>query len=69
MFTRPCEAALCFCGRLLRRRWLRALPIFFVEIGMAIIEAGELTFDEKVLHLGLQLERIAVGHDDVAEFS
>ena len=53
---------------LLRRLRLWALSVLFIKVGMAIVETGELAFDEKIFHLSLNLERVPVSDDQVAEF-
>jgi len=42
---------------------LRALAILFVELQMAVVEAGELALDEQVFHFRVQLKQIAIRYD------
>jgi hypothetical protein len=48
---------------------LRPFTILVVEVAMFVVRAGELAFDEEIAHLRLELEGVAVGYDDVGEFS
>src|SRR5271155_338447 len=50
-------------------RRLRPLAILLVKLAMLVIRAGQLPLDEEVAHLRLQLQRIAVGHNDVRKLS
>ncbi len=54
----------CGVQSLLCRLW--PFAILLVEIRMAVGQAGQLPFDEKIFHLGLNFEWIAIGHDHVA---
>src|SRR6202453_2933758 len=49
-------------------RRLRPLAILLVKFAMLVIRAGQLPFDEEIAHLRLQLERIAVCHNDIRNF-
>src|SRR6266849_275751 len=59
------------------RRWaaplqllgFRTVQVFFVEGFVLVVEGGGLALDEEVAHLGGELERIAVGDDDVGDFA
>ena len=46
-----------------------AIEIFLVEGFVLVVERSELAFDEKVAHLRSEFERIAVGDDDVGDFT
>src|ERR1700688_3488892 len=43
--------------------------ILFVEALVPVIQRRALALDEQVLHFGRQLERVAVGDDDVGDFA
>src|ERR1700687_437907 len=54
-----------------RLELLRFWPfrVLFVEAKMPVVHGSELSLDKEVLHVGGDLERVAVGHDEVGEFS
>src|SRR5438445_4652368 len=47
----------------------RAIQILLVQGFLLVVERSELSFDEKIAHLGGELERIAVGDDDVGNLA
>src|SRR5271156_2219623 len=49
--------------------WRRAFAILLVQIAMAVVRAGELSFDEEVAHLRLNLERIPGCNNNVCQFA
>src|SRR6266404_514787 len=60
---RPCA----FLTWLLFR--FRAIQILLVQGFLLVVERSELSLDEEIAHLGGELERITVGHDDIGNLA